>query len=119
VIDFKRHISIFLACTLLMVAFIAVPKIEIIVPIFPSQQEINKGDHVKLQGCTKNELTPTQQNIDLTLKEKKTIKYFLGCVNIFAISVLIKSCTSIKLLNISTAIQSALKKLIFPFHTFW
>jgi len=119
VIDFKRHISIFLACALLLVAFIAAPKIEIIFPTFPSQQEINKGDHVKLQGCTKNELTSTQQNIDLSLKEKKSIKYFSGFTNIVAMPVLVKECKSTELLDISTAIQSALKKLIFPFHTFW
>ncbi len=118
-IDFRRHISIFLACNLLIVALIAAPKIEISVPTFPSQKEITTGDQVKLQGCTKNELTSSLQNIELSLKEQKTIKAFSGFIIINIIPSIVKKSTSNDLLVISTAIQSALKKLIFPFHTFW
>lgn len=119
-IDFKRHISVFLACNLLIVALISAPKIEINFSSFPTQEEITSGDQVKLYGCTKNELTSTQQNIDLSLKEKKTIKWFSnGLANFSVLPIVLKIYTAKELIIISNVIQKALKKLIFPFHTFW
>jgi hypothetical protein len=120
VIDFRRHISIFLACSLLIVALLSAPKIEINLASFPTQEEISSGDQLKLYGCTKNELTSSQQNIDLSLKEKKTIKFLsIGIAHFGVLPIVVKNYTAKGLIIISNVIQKALKKLIFPFHTFW
>jgi len=120
VIDFRRHISIVLACNLLLIALISAPKIEINLASFPTLEEISAGDQVKLYGCTKNELTTSQQNIYLLFKEKKTIKWVsAGLAHLGALPLVPKSFSAEGLIINSNVIQKALKKLIFPFHTFW
>ena len=114
-----HHISVFLACNLLIVAIFGAPKFEISVQSFPTQLQINKADHLKLQGCTKNELSSSQQNLDFSFKDKKSIKCFSGFIQVIEKQIVVKKSTPQNIIIISSAVQSALKKLIFPFHSFW
>lgn len=116
---FGHHISFLLACNLLTVALFGAPKFEINVQSFPTQQQINSADHLKLQGCTKNELSSSQQNIDFSLKDKKSIKSFAVFIQAIHTQIVFKKRILQDNIIISSAVQSALKKLIFPFHTFW
>lgn len=114
-----HYISFLLACNLLTVALFGAPKFEINVRSFPTQQQINPADHLKLQGCIKNELTSSQQSIDLTLKDKKSIKSFAAFLQAINTQLVVKKSIPKDIIIISIAVQSALKKLIFPFHSFW
>ncbi len=113
----REKLSMFLACMIYAASVFVSPDIHIQQDQTKTIQQINKSDSWQLSGFTKNELnllSAYQHACDLmTFPSVLSADYFLG------LSVVITHSKTSVFYNILTIIQSGIRCLIFPHHTFW
>jgi hypothetical protein len=115
----KKKFAIFLASNLFIVALFAIPNYDIGLKAQNDQQEFTDGDHIKFLGYTKNEISSSHQNIGVSLKENKSLNIFFGEGQFGGILIFFDKFSIQSFLFSKAVIQTALKALLFPFHTFW
>jgi hypothetical protein len=113
----REKLSMVLACMIYAASVFVSPDIHIQQDQTKTIHQINKSDSWQLSGFTKNELnllSVYQQSCDLM-----TFPSVLFTDSCIGLSLAITHSKTSVFYNILTIIQSGIRCLIFPHHTFW